>query len=80
VYQNDSRRRLIDPDAFNAQVDECIRVFRGTKPANGTNGPLIPGDPERQAEEESREKGVPLIPAVIEELRGISSKTGIPLN
>lgn len=71
---------FIDPDAFKAQVDEYIRVFRGTKPANGTNGPLIPGDPERQAEEERREKGVPLLPAVIEELRGISSKTGIPLN
>ena len=71
---------FIDPDAFKAQVDEYIRVFRGTKPASGTNGPLIPGDPERQAEEERREKGVPLLPAIIEELRHISSSTGIPLN
>ncbi len=71
---------FIDPDAFKAQVDEYIRVFRATKPANGTNGPLIPGDPERQAEEERRKNGVPLLPAVIDELRDISSKTGIPLN
>jgi len=71
---------FINPDDFKKQVDEYVRVFRSTKPANGTNGPLIPGDPERQAEHERRKKGVPLLPAIIEELRDISSKTGIPFN
>jgi len=71
---------FIDPDAFKAQVDEYIRVFRATKPASGTNGTIIPGDPERQAERVRRDKGVPLVPAVIEELRDISSKTGIPFD
>lgn len=69
-----------DADSFKRQVDEYIRVFRATKPAPGTNGPLIPGDPERAAERERREKGVPLLPAVIEEVRDISSKTGIPFD
>ena len=69
---------FIDPSEFKAQVDEYIGVFRATKPAPGTNGPLIPGDPERQAEETRQKSGVPLIPAVIEELRDISLKTGIP--
>jgi L-2-hydroxycarboxylate dehydrogenase (NAD+) len=71
---------FIDPDDFKGQVDEYIRVFRATKPAAGTNGPLIPGDPERQAERERRDKGVPLLPAVVEELRDISSKTGVPFD
>ncbi len=72
---------LIDPDDFKGQVDEYIRVFRATKPAAGTNGPLIPGDPERQAERQRPDKGgVPLLPAVIEELRDISSKTGVPFD
>ena len=71
---------FIDPDVFRTQVDEYIRVFRATKPAPGTNGPLIPGDPERQAEQLRREKGVPLIPPVIEDLRDISAKTGVPLD
>src|SRR5215469_13572940 len=57
---------FIDPDAFKVQVDEYIRVFRATKPASGTNGTIIPGDPERQAERVRRDKGVPLVPAVIE--------------
>jgi predicted nuclease with RNAse H fold len=42
------------------------------------NGPLISVDPERQAEQERRGEGVPLLPPVVEELRDISSKTGIP--
>jgi L-2-hydroxycarboxylate dehydrogenase (NAD+) len=54
-------------------------VFRATKPALGTNGPLIPGDPEREAEAVRRKNGVPLILPVVEELRDISRKTGIPL-
>jgi L-2-hydroxycarboxylate dehydrogenase (NAD+) len=69
---------FIEPDAFKTQVDEYIRVFRATKPAPGTNGPLIPGDPERRADQERRDKGAPLVPAVIEELRDISAKTGVP--
>jgi LDH2 family malate/lactate/ureidoglycolate dehydrogenase len=69
---------FIDGDSFKRQVDDYVRVFHATKPAPGTNGPLIPGDPEREAEELRREKGVPLIMPVIEELRDISQKTGIP--
>jgi L-2-hydroxycarboxylate dehydrogenase (NAD+) len=71
---------FIDADAFKSQVDEYIHVFRAAKPAPGTNGPLIPGDPEREAERTRRDKGVPLILPVVEELRGISKRTGIPFD
>lgn len=70
---------FIDADEFKCQVDEYIRVFRATKPASGTGGPLIPGDPERQAEQVRREKGVPLVASVVEDLVAISSKIGVPL-
>src|SRR5215471_9820580 len=69
---------FIAADAFKEQIDDYIRVFRATRPAPGTNGPLIPGDPEREAEQERRKNGVPLILPVVEELRDISQKTGIP--
>ncbi len=71
---------FIDVDSFKRQVDDYIRVFRATKPAPGTAGPLIPGDPEREAEKLRREKGVPLILPIIEDLRDISRKTGIPFD
>lgn len=71
---------FIDADAFKSQVDDYIHVFRAAKPAPGTSGPLIPGDPEREAERIRRDNGVPLILPVIEELRSISKKTGVPFD
>jgi len=71
---------FMDADEFKRQIDDYVRVFRATKPAPGTNGPLIPGDPEREAEQVRRKNGVPLILPVIEDLRDISRKTGIPFD
>jgi LDH2 family malate/lactate/ureidoglycolate dehydrogenase len=71
---------FIDPDEFKAQVDEWVRVFRAARPAPGTPGPRIPGDPEREAEAVRRVSGVPLVPAVIDDLRDISRRTGIPFD
>jgi LDH2 family malate/lactate/ureidoglycolate dehydrogenase len=71
---------FIEADEFKRQIDDFIRTFRATKPAPGTNGPLIPGDPEREAEIVRSKDGVPLIMPVVEELRAISKKIGIPFS
>jgi hypothetical protein len=54
---------FIDKDEFKKQIDEWIHVFRNTKPAPGTNGPLIPAtgtrsgsDPE-QGENSANQAG-----------------------
>jgi LDH2 family malate/lactate/ureidoglycolate dehydrogenase len=39
----------------------------------------VPGDPERQAEKERAEHGIPLLPAVVEDLREVSRRTGVRL-
>ena len=69
---------FIEPDEFKRQMDDWIRTFRATKPAPGPPGVVIPGDPERHAEIERAKAGIPLLPAVINDLKDISSKTGIP--
>ena len=69
---------FIDKTEFKKQIDNWVEVFRNTKPQPGTNGPLIPGDPEREAEAERTNKGIPLIQPVIDDLLHISKKTGIP--
>jgi LDH2 family malate/lactate/ureidoglycolate dehydrogenase len=69
---------FIDKAEFKKQIDDWIRVFRSTKPAPGTNGPLIPGDPEREAEEVRAREGIPVLKSVVAELLDISQKTGIP--
>ena len=69
---------FIEADEFKRQIDDFVRTFRATRPAPGTDGPLIPGDPEREAEKVRSKDGVPLIIPVVEELRVISKKIGIP--
>jgi L-2-hydroxycarboxylate dehydrogenase (NAD+) len=68
-----------DPLEFKRQIDDLVRTFRRTRPAPGTDGPLLPGDPERACERERARSGVPLVAAVVEDLRDISRRTGIPL-
>ena len=71
---------FIDPPEFKRQIDDVIRTLRATRPAPGTNGPLIPGDPERVAEEVRRRDGIPLDPAVVEHLRALARRTAIPFD
>jgi LDH2 family malate/lactate/ureidoglycolate dehydrogenase len=66
-----------DPTEFRRQIDDLVRTFRRTKPAAGTSGPLIPGDPEREAEEERAKTGIPLVMPVVEELREIGKRIGV---
>ena len=68
---------FVDPDEFKKQIDDWIRTFRATKPAPGTNGPLIPGDPERESQEKRRTDGIPLLMPVVEDLREVSRQTRV---
>ncbi len=69
---------FMEVDEFKKRIDEWIEVFRNTKPAKGTTGVMIPGDPEHTEEAIRRKNGVPLIDAVINDLKDISKQTGIP--
>jgi LDH2 family malate/lactate/ureidoglycolate dehydrogenase len=69
-----------DLGEFKAAVDEFARTLRATRPAPGTSGPLVPGDPEREAQEERDVRGVPVLAAVLEDLREISRQTGVGLD
>jgi LDH2 family malate/lactate/ureidoglycolate dehydrogenase len=71
---------FIEPDEFRRQIDDVVRTLRATRPAPGTSGPLIPGDPERDAEVVRRRDGIPLVVPVIEDLRDVAKHTGIPFD
>jgi LDH2 family malate/lactate/ureidoglycolate dehydrogenase len=70
---------FIEPDEFKRQVDHLVRTFRASRPAPGTGGPLVPGDPERAAAAERRRDGIPLIRAVAADLAALAVETGVPL-
>ncbi|MBX2819058.1 MAG: Ldh family oxidoreductase [Rhodothermaceae bacterium] len=68
---------FIDPAAFKKQIDHWIQVFRSTKPAPGTDGPIIPGDPERKQEAIRRKEGIPLLLPVVDDLRTVAQTVGV---
>ena len=62
---------------FKAKMDEWIETFRSAKPADGEKRVLIPGDPEREAEERNRREGIKLVPAIKDDLKEIAQELGI---
>lgn len=68
---------FLDVAEFKRQIDDWIRTMRNSRPAPDTDGPLIPGEPEHKAQQRNRKDGIPLIPAVINELKLIAQDTGI---
>jgi L-2-hydroxycarboxylate dehydrogenase (NAD+) len=68
-----------EPAEFKAQIDDMVRTFRATRPAPGTSGPLLPGDPEHEAQKVRDVSGIPLPAAVLQDLREISRMTGVAL-
>ncbi len=68
-----------DVDVFKKRIDEWIAVFRKTKPAAGHEAVLIPGDPEHKAETHRSKYGIPVMEAVVNDLKEISAMTNVDL-
>ncbi len=59
---------------FKQHMDRWIRSFRNATPVAGQEHVLIPGDPERLLEQERREKGIPILPVVIDSLKELAQR------
>lgn len=66
-------------EEFRSHMDRWIRRFRSSKTIDGHSSVVIPGDPERESEEQRRREGIPLLPSVIQDLRGVGDKFGVSL-
>ncbi len=67
-------------EQFKKKMDEWIETFRAAKPAEGQERVLIPGDPEREAEDRIRREGISVVPAVIRDLQEIAEALEIPFS
>ncbi len=65
---------------FKQHMDNWIARFRQSRPADGFEKVLIPGDPEREEEVLRRKAGIPMHSAVVEDLQAIAARFEVPFN
>jgi LDH2 family malate/lactate/ureidoglycolate dehydrogenase len=65
-------------DEFMEHMDNWIDRFRKAQTVSGQERVIIPGDPEREAQEIRLRNGIPLNPQVVEDLKGLSARFSIP--
>lgn len=64
-------------EEFKKGMDVWIRTMRKAKPAPGQKRVIIPGEPERLAEERSSREGIRLQEKVMEQLRGLCDRLNV---
>ncbi len=64
-------------EEFKKDMDTWIRVFHNAKPIKGAERVLVPGDVEREIEEERMRKGIPLMGSVVEDLEKLAVRLGV---
>ena len=64
-------------DEFKANMDNWIERFRSSKTTADHDRVLIPGDPERELEQERLSSGIPLLKPVEEDLRLLGEKFNV---
>jgi L-2-hydroxycarboxylate dehydrogenase (NAD+) len=64
---------------FKEHMDNWIIRFRNAKTKEGRDKVLIPGDPERETETIRIKEGIPMIDAVVEDLKKTGEKFGVEL-
>lgn len=64
-------------DEYAASMDEMLGDLRGMEPVAGQERVYVPGDPEAIAYADRTERGVPVHPVVVEELRELAREVGV---
>jgi LDH2 family malate/lactate/ureidoglycolate dehydrogenase len=65
-------------DVFKKDMDHWIEGFRNATPVEGQSKVLVPGDPERLAEKERMQEGIPLHEVVIQDLQALGQQFELP--
>jgi len=66
-----------DREDFQADLDDLLARLRANTPADPTAPVLIPGDPEHDTTAARRRDGIPMVPALVEEVRGVCAECGV---
>src|SRR5450432_1257064 len=66
-------------DEFKKHMDQWISRFREAKTVEGVDHLIIPGDPERECEEDRTNNGIPINSKVVDDLRKVGKKFSLKL-
>jgi LDH2 family malate/lactate/ureidoglycolate dehydrogenase len=64
-------------EEFKQHMDNWIKGFRNARPAADAEKVLVPGDPEKEFESERMKNGIPLVDAVLIDLKELAEKFGL---
>ncbi len=64
--------------AFGIDIDHLTTLLRATKPIDPAQPVLVPGDPEHEASARRRVEGIPMLPALVQEIRDVAERSGVP--
>jgi LDH2 family malate/lactate/ureidoglycolate dehydrogenase len=64
-------------EEFKTMMDKWILTFRNSKPIEGQEKVLVPGDPEREMEVIRKKEGIPVMPLVVEKINQIAEELEI---
>jgi LDH2 family malate/lactate/ureidoglycolate dehydrogenase len=67
-----------DREDFQSDLDDLLARLRANPPADPPPPVLIPGDPEHDTTLERRQHGIPILPALVEEVRAVCTESGAP--
>ena len=66
-------------DEFKQHMDNWIRTFRNSATVAGQERVLIPGDPERELQQQREQDGIPLLEVVVNDLEEAGKQFGVQL-
>lgn len=70
--------KFIDKDIFKQNMDQMIREIKRSTPAKGVQEIFLPGEIELRKKQQRLKEGIPLSPAVIQELKEEGALANIP--
>lgn len=69
---------FMEQDQFLERMEKWMTTFRSSQKI-GNENVMVPGDPEWALEEQRMVEGIPLLPAVVDDLNQLAAEFGLPL-
>ena len=67
-----------DARAFGIDMEHLVNFLRSTVPIDPAQPVLVPGDPEHESLARRLAEGIPMLPALVAEVRGVAERSKVP--